>query len=228
MGIPGVGGSNRADLAGRRFGRLLVLKLWSRGTRTERARWLCVCDCGNEKDIPANSLTSGRSNSCGCLSAEITSKRCRTHGMGKTTIYRSWASMRSRCLNANNSDYKCYGGRGIKVCARWSSFENFRKDMGDKPAGTEIDRIDNNGNYEPGNCRWVSHKENSRNTRKCRYVTFGGETLPINAWAERIGISEGTIRSRLNRGRSVLEALSTKRRLPNKCSKTAPASTPHA
>lgn len=211
---------NRDDISGKKFGRWTVLCVGTPGTKHIRIKWLCRCDCGNEKQVPSNSLKTGKSLSCGCLAKELNRKRMDKGRKNHIRAYRTWAAMISRCLNKSNDDYKHYGGRGITVCERWRSFDNFLEDMGDRPDGKEIDREDNSKGYSPGNCRWVSHKVNSRNTRKCRYVEFDGLRLPISEWAEKTGISQDAIRGRLNRGGNIKEALDPttyrKRRSGNK------------
>ena len=120
-----------------------------------------------------------------------------THRMYGTPEYGSWAAMKSRCLNKNNPRYHRYGHRGIKVCERWMTFENFYADMG-KSNGMTIERIDNDGDYEPGNCKWVSHREQGKNTCRIRYLTHNGLTLSIAEWSRRTGIKATTITQRLN------------------------------
>jgi len=207
MGIVGVGGSNRHDHTGKVFGRWAVLGIAQRGTRTKRVTWLCQCACGVMRAIPSNSLVTGASSSCGCFNKEQTSKRFIKHGKRKTREYGTWAAMIGRCTNPNNQDFKHYGGRGIQVCDRWKEFANFFSDMGVRPVGMELDRIDNSGNYSPDNCRWTTHKENSRNTRKCRIIELNGLAYPVSVWAENLGISSSCILGRLKRGQSVKDAL---------------------
>jgi hypothetical protein len=133
----------------------------------------------------------------------------RTHGMAATPTYRSWASMLQRCTNPNNKRWARYGGRGITVCERWRKFDNFLADMGVRPEGLTIERINNDGNYEPGNCEWIPRGEQQANTRRNRLLTFNGETDYLFSWAKRLGIEPGTISTRLySYGWTVERALS--------------------
>lgn len=137
----------------------------------------------------------------------------RTHGYacrvgGKSKTYRTWQYMKKRCFNKNDTNYKNYGGRGITVCVRWMMFENFLEDMGEMPIGHSLDRFPNNdGNYEPSNCRWATKKQQSQNTRRTRLVTFDGVTMCIKEWATTIGISPKTLTSRINAGWKMSRAL---------------------
>ena len=165
------------DLTGKRFGRWLVLERAATCVATQRAhgqsRWLCRCDCGTSSVVDVGRLRCGRSKSCGCLRRELARKSHQKHGYARTGLktveYRAWLAMRVRCNNQNSKDYPRYGGRGISVCPRWDSFENFLADMGPRPKGMSLDRFpDKNGNYEPGNCRWATPKQQGRNSRSVK------------------------------------------------------------
>lgn len=198
-----------SDLTGMRFGRLVALKLAPK--KGKDRMWECACDCGSIAIIRGASLSKGATKSCGCYRKEVTTKRNTTHGSSKSHLYSTWCDMKRRCVNPSNKRWGQYGGRGISVCDRWNhSFENFVEDMGYPPfEKAQLDRIDNNGNYEPGNTRWVTQLQNIRNRSITVKATHNGETLPISVWAERAGISYPSIRNRLRRGWSLDRILTT-------------------
>lgn len=154
----------------------------------------CTCSCGKVRDVQMDHVKAGRSKSCGHNNGQWNV----THGMTGTPTYRTWNHMLDRCRNPKCGDWPDYGGRGIKVCPEWeASFEAFHKDMGDKPEGMTLDRIDVDGDYTPGNCRWATDKEQARNTRTNVLVEYRGETHPISEWAEIIGMEYRTLYTRI-------------------------------
>lgn len=199
----------RIDMKSKRFGKFTVLAIASKN-KSGDLTWLCKCDCGNEKVIVGTCLRNGSSKSCGCLCKEKNRKIQTKHGKRKTRIYGIWAGMKQRCLNPSNQKYKNYGGRGIEICNRWMNFENFYKDMGDPPIDYSIDRIDNDGNYEPSNCKWSTNIEQSNNTTTNRVIEFYGLKLTIAQWSRMINISARTLRARLfEHNWSIQKALTT-------------------
>lgn len=192
----------RYDLTGERFGRLTVIRRDDSVPVGEPARWICKCDCGNEKSIGASMLRKGFTKSCGCLRKEKTSARMTTHGMSKTRFWGIWQNMIHRCEYPSVTEYNIYGGRGISVCERWHDFTNFYNDMFDGYSDElTIDRIDNDGNYEPSNCRWSTPSEQCRNRRTNVYVTFQGKRMLQTDWAREKRILDSSAYDYLRRHR---------------------------
>ncbi|WP_146119565.1 hypothetical protein [Phyllobacterium phragmitis] len=193
------GPGNFIDLTGKRFGHLEVMQR-SENSEKGATRWLCQCDCGNEKVVFAANLGRSNTTSCGCARRKISSDRSKTHGMRKSPEYRCWAGMLTRCTNPNDKSFLRYGARGITVCDRWrNSFEAFFSDVGPKPSLFHtIDRWpDCRGNYEPGNVRWATDAEQRRNKSNNVFVEIGGERLCLSDACRKFGVKRLTARSRL-------------------------------
>jgi hypothetical protein len=182
------------------FGRWRVL-----GNGDARHYWLCKCECGTEKSVYAYSLLRGRSTSCGCFMSEWIASKNYRHGAAlagsmRSRTYNIWANVKSRCQNPNHHKYPSYGGRGIEMCQRWQTFENFRADMGEAPDGHSIDRIDNEKGYTPDNCRWAGRIAQANNTRANRFITIDGRTQTLAQWSRESGVQPQTIARRLRVG----------------------------
>jgi hypothetical protein len=159
--------SKTADIEGQRFG-MWTVKEFVEVDNHRMAKWKCICDCGNVGIVSTNSLRTNNSTNCGCRQATTTCLQFTKHGKYKTAEYQAWASMKQRCNNKKNPQYPNYGGRGIKVCEQWNTFETFYSDMGKRPDGLSIDRINNDGDYEPSNCRWATIIEQNNNQRRSK------------------------------------------------------------
>lgn len=187
---------------GTKWGLLTVIAKSNKRTSTY-VLYECECDCGGKKLSTMTRLKSGRNISCGCkrfsgLKNAIDASK--THEMSKTATYKTWQSMRQRCENPNSDQYPNYGGRGLSVCSRWSKFENFLEDMGERPKGKTIDRINSNDGYHPANCRWASNKTQSNNRRNSVKVKVFDEWLSVRDAAESLGMTVSGIRHRYRRG----------------------------
>jgi len=176
------------DLTGRIFGRLAVISR-KENSKWGQARWKCRCTCGNTTIVSSKDLVSWHTRSCGCQSRETK----KTHGQTGTREYLSWINMHQRCRNPHHPSYQNYGARGIKVCTRWNDFGKFWKDMGACPEGLSLDRRENEGHYEPGNCRWASRRVQAKNTRRTRYFDFGGRRLILADLAVELGYHPGSL-----------------------------------
>lgn len=201
--------SRAYELSGQRFGHLIAIE--KKGVNRHRCvLWLCQCDCGQKKIAASHGLVMGDTTSCGCVASAKKRAANVSHGRSNTPIYGAWLGMKNRCTIPNDRDFPNYGGRGIGVCERWRhSFENFLADMGERPAGKTLDRIDNNKGYEPNNCRWATRVEQNNNRRSCCLLKHDGRTLTISQWAREIGIPHNTLRSRVRAGWSADKALTT-------------------
>lgn len=201
------------NLVGKRYGRLVVVEKTD-GKSKSRSYWKCKCDCGNDVTVRADGLKSGHAQSCGCLAKERAAERIAkintTHGGRKTRLYNIWAHVKERCLNPNSISYQNYGGRGICVCEEWrESFGAFYKwamENGYRDDLT-IDRIDNDGNYCPENCRWATKEEQVLNRRNNVYLEFNGERKTVSEWAAEMNVSPKYLYDRIKSGWSAERAL---------------------
>lgn len=202
----------KVNLVGKVFDRLTVISQ-SPHAKNEHTRWFCKCICGHEIITAGTSLMGGLTRSCGCIHKEVMLKAFITHGAssgGKVTReYATWRSMKARCNNPENKSYKDYGERGITICNRWSGedgFEKFLEDMGCKPSKDHsLDRMDNEGNYEPTNCRWATRREQSINRRSNKWLEFEGRKMIIKDWGRELGTDINGIKYFLKRGKSFSE-----------------------
>jgi len=204
---------------GFRSGRVTVLgRDLTHPNKAWGAWWKCRCDCGVEKSFMGSHLRHQRIMSCGCSNIDnlrrmaegnVTHGHARKHGLRSLT-HRIWTHMKQRCLNPNTTKFKNYGGRGVSVCHRWLTFENFLADMGECPKGLTIDRYpDNNGNYEPGNCRWATDQQQRENRRDTVLIKYQGVTMCGTRWAEKMGLKPRTLLGRIQNGWTIEAALTT-------------------
>lgn len=199
------------DLTGTRFGRHIAIE--PRGVnRWGNYLWLCKCDCGKEHVVPSSKLIQGKSRSCGCLAYDIRVKQLETHGIttgGKPRTFIIWNGMKARCYNPSSTSYKSYGGRGIEVCDQWLIFENFHRwaISNGYADDLEIDRINNDGNYCPENCRWVTIAQNRRNQRATKQYQHNGMTKTLTEWAEYAGVDRPAFKAKLYRTRDIGKTL---------------------
>lgn len=184
------------DITNKKYNRLLVI------TYCGSSKWYCLCDCGNTCVVAGNKLKSGHTQSCGCVQREKTKQANSKHNDCRKRLHSEWLNMKSRCNNPHNKHYNLYGGRGIKVCEEWNKsyleFKNWALSSGYKDNLT-IDRIDNDGDYSPENCRWATWKQQANNTSRTKKYSFGGYVLSMKEWAELFGINYGTFRDRIQK-----------------------------
>lgn len=203
---------NFQDLTGKVFNNITVLHR-TKNNHLNQTQWVCRCICGKVWAVVGNCLKTGNTKSCGCVSLMATTKRFTKHGhTSKGTVtpeYRAWRHLFDRCDSPKCREYINYGGRGIGICNRWrDSFDNFLRDMGHKPfPEAAIDRIDNNGDYTPENCRWVTASQNNMNRRNNRILTYNGVSKALTEWARESITTVSTFSSRINRGWSVHDAM---------------------
>lgn len=205
----------RINLSGRRFGKLTVVEMaepYHSPGGYKATNWRCVCDCGKHTIVRTCNLRNGKSLSCGCLRVESPNRK--THGQNGTRLYGVWKSIRQRCKNPSSSSYEDYGGRGIQICAEWDHDFNLFYEWSlanGYQKGLTIDRIDNNGDYAPSNCRWTTLSVQGNNTRRNHFITYNGETLTVAQWAEKTGIKYHKLKDRINKlGWTAEKALTAK------------------
>ena len=212
--------SSVKDRTGERIGKLVVIERAANkievarsGKKSVRACWLCKCDCGNEIVASGHNLSKALSNpnstagtrSCGCLMGKGGLK----HGQSTTNSYGAWNNMIQRCTNPNQTAYASYGGRGIKVCDEWLTFEGFIKDMGMRHKKMTLERINNELGYSKDNCKWATRKEQANNRRTNVKLEYNGSVMTISQWADKVGLKKDVLKARIERGWSVERALTT-------------------
>ncbi len=181
------------NLTGKRFGRLTIIER-VQNNKYNKPQWLCRCMCNNKTIVSGHDLKNNNTKSCGCLR--------KTHGYSgcqQNITYVTWYNMIQRCTNSNRKDYEYYGRRGIKVCDKWLSFESFLEDMGEKPKGLSLDKVDNNKGYCKANCRWVTRKEQQRNRRNNILITIDNITKCLAEWCEEFNLKYSKIKDRIKR-----------------------------
>ena len=189
----------RYDLSGKRYNRLLVVGCIDK-RKNRQLLWFCRCDCGGSAITESYKLKAGHTKSCGCYNKEKSAERGTIHGQCNSFSYGSWRGMKERCLNPNNINYKYYGAKGIKICNRWLTFENFFRDMGERPKGLTLEREDNNGDYCLENCIWANIQQQVYNKSNTIFLTFKDKTMTVADWSIKTDIAYETIRGRLKRG----------------------------
>ena len=193
--------SRKGNSLNGKYGMLTTICKTTKRSVSNDVIWKFQCACGSTYYGRSSEVKAGRIYNCGCVTRL-------THGKSATKVYRAFHKMRERCLKKYSAQWHNYGGRGIKICKRWNKFENFLLDMGEPPAMYSLDRIDNNGNYEPSNCRWASNKTQANNTRVNRYFVVNGKRYTLTQLAEKYDFNYACLRSRLKAGYTIEDALS--------------------
>lgn len=203
---------NRIELdPGDKFNMLTVIGFHGKSREGKKGRclWLCKCECGNETIVSISNLRNGKTKSCGCLAIKTIIKNSITHGLSKHPLYNVWSTIKARCYNPNDHAYKWYGNRGIKLCKEWWKFKLFydwAMTSGYKE-GLTIDRVDNDGDYSPKNCRWATPEEQANNRKSNHFVIYRNTRLTIADWSKESGVSQVAIWKRLKRGWDIEDAL---------------------
>lgn len=197
------------NMSGKRVGKLLISEYAGTRGAAQHAVWKCICDCGNETLAVGAYLRKGRIKSCGCgnKATQFTKEKTTKHGMSRTRTYSIWRGMIFRTSKRLSKSH-LYFDKGVKVCQRWQSFENFIADMGEAPAGMSIDRINGDKDYEPSNCRWATSVEQANNTSRNKVIAAYGKEMTVAMWAREINVKPNTIVYRLRRGWSAERAVS--------------------
>lgn len=207
--------SKLKDLCNKRFGRLTVIS--KAGNKNGNVYWICSCDCGSQTIVNGYKLRSGETQSCGCIRKERLSKMTKKHGLTKKSLYNAWLNMKTRCNNPNFIEYERYGGRGIKYCSEWEFFDNFMdwalkngyqeiKDINGRTK-LSLDRINNDGNYEPSNCRWATRIEQARNKSNNKKYNYNGKEYCLSELATFSSVTIDTIRRRIKQGFCIKDAV---------------------
>lgn len=200
-------GTRFIDLSGKKFGKLTAIDIAGQN-KARQYLWNCKCECGGFSVVIGSNLIRNNTKACGCVRLVDLADRTRKHGMGKSRIFKIWAGMRKRCLNPNCIAYNDYGGRGIKICKDWDSFETFYNDMNIGYSDSlSLDRINTNGDYSPQNCRWSTMKQQNNNRRNNRVVVCDGISKTLAQWAEVSGIKQNTISNRIKVGWDIKDAI---------------------
>lgn len=194
----------KRDIAGKKFGKLYVVKLHEHAKHGTSPKWLCKCECGKMTVVTSDHLVSGHTKSCGCSKRKYGKATQENHGLSRTPLYKVWQAMRDRVYNSNNRFFYRYGGRGITICEEWNSFLAFNEwaNKNGYEKGLDIDRINNSLGYGPSNCRWVTHAVNLQNTHRRRTVKVNGVDTPLAELAKQCGTKYNYVYNQYKNGKS--------------------------